>query len=133
MAVLVFDKKTISPEDIERLILDVHSWYLCDHLCKNLIIKVKDYNEFIMKWVASTHTYKKRAAFTLIASSVIHNKSITNDILDDYLHIIQEYSDSEHDPIKRAVSWSLREIGKSNSFYYSMRMTTFPFGCSFSA
>lgn len=48
LAVLVFDKKTIS------------------------------YDKFISNWITSTHTYKKRAAFTLIVSSVVHNKAITN-------------------------------------------------------
>lgn len=117
MAVLVFDKKTVSHEDIEKLILDVQSWDLCDHLCKNLIIKLKGYDEFIPKWVTSTHTYKKRAAFTLIASSVIHNKVITNEALDEYLRIIQEYSDSEHEHVKKAISWALREIGKRDFKY----------------
>lgn len=90
---------------------------LCDHLCKNLIVKLNDYDVFIAKWVESTHTYKKRAAFTLIASSVIHNKSITNDTLDDYLRIIREYSDSEHEHIKKAASWALREVGKRDFTY----------------
>lgn len=117
LAVLVFDKKTLSHEDIEKLILDVQSWDLCDHLCKNLIIKLKDYDEFISKWVTSTHTYKKRAAFTLIASSVIHNKVIANDNLDDYLRIIQEYSDSEQEHVRKAISWALREIGKRDFNY----------------
>ena len=117
LAVLVFDKKTVSHEEIEKLILDVQSWDLCDHLCKNLIIKLKGYDEFISKWVASTHTYKKRAAFTLIASSVIHNKVIANDTLDDYLRIIREYSDSEHEHVRKAISWALREIGKRDFNY----------------
>lgn len=102
---------------IEQLISDVHSWDLCDHLCKNLIIKVKDYEMFIFKWVTSVQTYKKRAAFTLIASSVIHNKAITDDTLEDYLRLIQDYSDSEHEHIKKAVSWALREIGKKDFTY----------------
>lgn len=117
LAVLLFDKKTVSHEDISKLICDVHSWDLCDHLCKNLIIKVKDYDRFISEWVTSSQTYKKRAAFTLIASSVIHKKSITNDVLDDYLRIIQEYSDNEHEHIKKAVSWALKEIGKKDFTY----------------
>ena len=66
LAVLVFDKKTISHDEIEKLICDVQSWDLCDHLCKNLIIKLKSYDEFISNWMTSTHIYKKRAAFTLI-------------------------------------------------------------------
>lgn len=83
-------------------------------MCKNLIIKLKSYGEFISNWITSTHTYKKRAAFTLIASSVVHNKTITNDTLDDYLRIIQEYSDSEHEHVRKAISWALREIGKKD-------------------
>lgn len=59
----------------------------------------------------------KRAAFTLIASSVVHNKTITNDTLDDYLRIVQEYSDSEHEHIRKAISWALREIGKKDFAY----------------
>lgn len=117
LAVLVFDKKKISHEKIESLILDVQSWDLCDHLCKNLIIKLKNYDEFITRWVTSTHIYQKRAAFTLIASSVIHDKSITADTLDDYLRLIREYSDRDHEHIKKAVSWALREIGKKDFTY----------------
>lgn len=117
LAVLVFDKKTISLDEIEKLMVDVHSWDLCDHLCKNLVIKMKGYDELISKWITNTHTYKKRAAFALIASSVIHNKAITNDTLDDYLRIVQEYSDSEHEHIRKAISWALREIGKKDFAY----------------
>lgn len=117
LAVLVFDKKTISLDEIEKLMVDVHSWDLCDHLCKNLVIKMKGYDELISKWITSTHTYKKRAAFALIASSVIHNKAITNDTLDDYLRIVQKYSDSEHEHIRKAISWALREIGKKDFAY----------------
>ena len=117
LSVLVFDKKTISHDEIEKIICDVQSWDLCDHLCKNLIIKLKSYDEFISNWITSTHTYKKRAAFTLIASSVVHNKTITNDTLDDYLRIVQEYSDSEHEHVRKAISWALREIGKKDFTY----------------
>lgn len=117
LAVLLFDKKVMSHEDIEKLIVDVHSWDLCDHLSKNLIIKIKGYDKFIFEWVASQQVYKKRAAFTLIASSVIHNKMIENDTLDDYLRIIRDNSGDEHEHVKKAVSWALREIGKKNFDY----------------
>ena len=53
----------------------------------------------------------------MIASSVIHNKSITNDTLDDYLRIIHDYSDNEQDHVKKAVSWTLREVGKKDFTY----------------
>lgn len=117
LAVLVFDKKGCSISDIEKLMSEVISWDLCDHLCKNLIVKMKGYEELIYKWIESTHIYKKRAAYTLIATSVVHNKKISNDILDAYLELIRGASDIEHEHVKKAVSWALREIGKRDFDY----------------
>lgn len=117
LAVLLFDKKTFSLEEVEKLMDDVVSWDLCDHLCKNLIIKLKAYDSLIKKWCDSDKTYLKRAAFTLMASGVIHEKNIYDETLDDYLHIIYENSCDEREHVKKAVSWALREIGKKNFNY----------------
>lgn len=117
LAVLLFDKKQISHEDIEQLMEDVCSWDLCDHLCKNLIIKIKDYDHFITEWSKSTETYKMRAAFTLIASAAIHDDKIADDKLDEYLKLIEEGSKNQHEHVKKAVSWALREIGKIDYTY----------------
>lgn len=117
LAVLMFQPKELTPNDIERLISDVISWDLCDHLCKNLIMKRKDYAYFICEWITSAEIYRKRAAFTLIASSVIHDKKITEEILDSYLNLIRDYSGQEHEHIKKAASWALREIGKKDFDY----------------
>ncbi|MDD3415301.1 MAG: DNA alkylation repair protein [Lachnospiraceae bacterium] len=112
LAVLLFEKNKISHADIEKLMSGVFSWDLCDHLCKNLIIKIKNYDEFIVKWSNSTEIYKMRAAFTLIASAAIHDNKITEDTIDKYLELIKECSSVQQEHVKKAVSWALREIGK---------------------
>lgn len=114
LAVLLYDKKQMDIEKVRQLMSDVISWDLCDHLCKNLIIKLKGYDILIAEWCGSDGTYKKRAAFTLIASSVIHDKKISDETLEDYLRIISQYSDDERLHVKKAVSWALREIGKKD-------------------
>ncbi len=116
LAVLVFDKN-ITRSDIEKLMDEVTSWDLCDHLCKNLIVKTKDYEELIYQWITSAHIYKKRAAFTLIATSAIHDKKLSDDTLDMYLKLISETQDIEHEHIKKAVAWALKEIGKRDFNY----------------
>lgn len=117
LAVLVFDKKIVTDTDIEKLMNEVCSWDLCDHMCKNLIAKIKGYEEFIHKWIVSPHIYKKRGAYTLIATSVVHTKNLSNETLDMYLELIKNSSEIEHEHVKKAVSWALREIGKRNFEY----------------
>lgn len=117
LAILIFDKKDLTHADIEKLMDEVVSWDLCDHLCKNLIAKRKDYEEFIFKWITSAHIYKKRAAFTLIAASAIHDKKLSNDTLDHYLKLIRGTQDIEHEHIKKAAAWALKEIGKRDFDY----------------
>lgn len=95
LAVLLFDKKELTFDDMDRLMSDVVSWDLCDHLCKNLILKRKDYDELIFRWIAQTHPYKRRAVFTLIAAAAIHKSDLADDTLDEYLRIIRENSDDE--------------------------------------
>lgn len=124
LAVLLFDCKSVTYSEIEELMRDVISWDLCDHLCKNLIVKMKGYTDFIYKWIDSDHIYKKRAAFTLMASSVIHDKKIPNDMLDTYLKLIYENSDNEHEHVKKAASWALREIGKKDFDYNEKAIQT---------
>ncbi|MGI6071282.1 MAG: DNA alkylation repair protein [Blautia sp.] len=117
LAVLLFDKKSFTLEEADSLMSDVISWDLCDHLCKNLVVKLKDYQSLIGQWVDASQTYKKRGAFTLMASSAIHDKKISDETLDDYLGLIREYSAAEQEHVKKAVSWALREIGKRDFTY----------------
>lgn len=51
----------------------------------------------------------------MIAFSVIHDKAINKEITDHYFEMIFEYSQYEHDYVKKAVVWALREIGKSST------------------
>ena len=117
LAVLLFDQKKTSLEEVKALMSQVISWDLCDHLCKNLILKLKGYEELIPAWITSAHLYEKRAAFTLIASSVVHKKDLADDTLNDYLRIIETDSDDDREHVKKAVSWALREIGKKDFTY----------------
>lgn len=124
LAVLVFDQKGLTHSDLEKLMGEVISWDLCDHLCKNLIAKMKNYEAFIDQWITSDHIYKKRAAFTLIATSVIHDKKLADDTLDHYLNLIKEAQDIEHEHVKKAVAWALKEIGKRDFTYNEKALLT---------
>ena len=59
LAVLVFEVKKLSFQDIDQLMNDVISWDLCNFICKQMIMKRKDYDDFIKQWIDSNHVYKK--------------------------------------------------------------------------
>ena len=44
---------------VEQLIGDVISWDLCDHLCKNLLIKMECRNALLEEWITSSQTIVK--------------------------------------------------------------------------
>ena len=70
LAVLIFDHKCLSYDQIDTLMSEVLSWDLCDHLCKNLIIKLDYYEDFrflykgiIIKHNKTEPTYTKTSLF----------------------------------------------------------------------
>ena len=117
LAVLLMNPKVTTDAEAERLFLDVVSWDLCDHLCKNLFLKMKSRDIFITKWIQEPQLYKKRAAFVLIAASVIHDRKLTDETVDSYLELVTQYADDGREYVKKAVSTALREIGKKNFHY----------------
>ena len=117
LAVLLMNPKATTDAEAERLLLDVVSWDLCDHLCKNLFLKMKSRDIFIAKWIQEPQLYKKRAAFVLIAASVIHDRKLTDETVDGYLEMVTQYADDGREHVKKAVSTALREIGKKNFHY----------------
>lgn len=114
LAVLIFENKKITLDDIKELMKEVYSWDLCDHICKNLIIKISDYEKLIYQWCDVDEIYYKRATFTLIASTVTKNKKITMETIEKFLDIIKHNSNDSREHVKKAVSWALREVGKKD-------------------
>ena len=60
LAVLLMNPKVTTDAAAESLILDVVSWDLCDHLCKNLFLKMKSRDTFIAEWIQESQLYKKK-------------------------------------------------------------------------
>lgn len=117
LAVLLIEKKNTSLDDIRLMMKDVHSWDLCNHICKNLIIKLPEYKELIWEWKDNPGIYYRRAAFTLIASMSVHEKDMNENEITEYFQLIRDYADDNSDQVKKAISWALRELGKINSNY----------------
>lgn len=124
LAVLLMEKKKVTLDDVRKMMTQVYSWDLCDHICKNLIIKIPGYQDLILEWCDNPGTYYRRAVFTLIASVSVHEKNVTEEEITSYLNLIKECSDDNREHVKKAVSWALREIGKINFDYLERAIET---------
>ncbi len=125
LAVLIFEKNTLELSDIKKIMRDVQSWDLCDHLCKNLLIDL-DYNfELIELWYIHVEMYFKRAAFVLIIANIIKRKEdISEDEIKNYIEKIILGSSDSRPHVRKAISWALREIGKINFIYQEIAIQT---------
>ncbi|MGC6768844.1 DNA alkylation repair protein [Enterococcus sp. LJL51] len=113
LAVLALQPADYTEKEIETFMSGIQSWDLCDLFCKTVLIARADYDSWIRSWIDKEELYYKRAAFTLIASTSVH-VSLTNEEIQDYLTLIKKYSADERLLVKKAVSWALRELGKTN-------------------
>jgi 3-methyladenine DNA glycosylase AlkD len=113
LAVLVAEPDQFSEKDVERWLNDVVSWDLCDHVCKNLFLQIPYCINQIPIWAYDHREFVRRAAYTLMASVAIHQSDTLEERLDDYLGLIRDGAGDRRNYVKKAVSWALREIGKS--------------------
>lgn len=113
LTVLALKPKDCTDKDINYLMDGIISWDLCDLFCKNILIKQADFDRFIQRWIDSEDLFYKRAAFTLIASTSTH-ASLSSEEIKNYLSLIVIHSDDDRLLVKKAASWALRELGKTN-------------------
>lgn len=118
LGVLIVDVYTVDPAWAIALMDDVVSWDLCDHLCSNLLFHLPEFRDLIITWQHDERLYHKRAAFTLIAVSVIHEKDIAVEQVEQYLSFIEQHEPDNRNHVRKAVSWALREIGKSDIIFH---------------
>ena len=64
---------------------------------------------------ARPEEFVKRAGFVLMAEYCMHNKKATNEIFIIFLQIIEREACDGRNFVKKAVNWSLRQIGKRNN------------------
>ena len=114
VAACIEDPKTVSEEQIDSWVSDFDSWDICDHTCGHLIDKTPFAYKKVKEWSKRKKEFEKRAGFALIAWLAVHDKSADNAKFDEFLNIIKEESTDKRNYVRKAVNWSLRNIGKRN-------------------
>jgi 3-methyladenine DNA glycosylase AlkD len=114
LAALVDDPEQVDERQMEDWVREFDSWDVCDQVCMNLFDKTGFAGLKIVEWARREEEFVKRAAFSLIASTALHDKMAPDEQFLAFLPIIEGGSGDGRNYVKKAVSWALRNIGKRN-------------------
>jgi 3-methyladenine DNA glycosylase AlkD len=104
----------VTPSQMDRWCRDFDSWAICDALCFHLFDKTPYAWQKIAKWSNHREEFVKRAAFALLASFALHDKTAPDAPFLKSFVLIEHAATDDRNFVKKAVSWALRGIGKRN-------------------
>ena len=114
LATMIDDPKLVTENQMERWVGDFDSWDVCDQCCGNLFDKTSLAFSKAVEWSSRRSEFEKRAGFVLMAELAVHDKQMSDSQFEKFLKIIKESREDDRNFVKKAVNWSLRQIGKRN-------------------
>jgi 3-methyladenine DNA glycosylase AlkD len=114
LAAMVGDPDKLTEEQMEDWVKGINSWDVCDQVCMNLFEKNQLAWQKIVDWSEREEEFVKRTAFSLIACLAWHDKKASDEKFIKLLPVIIRGAMDERNFVKKAVNWSLRNIGKRN-------------------
>jgi 3-methyladenine DNA glycosylase AlkD len=116
LATMIADPNKVTERLMDSWVRDFNSWDICDQTCLNLFDKTKFYDKKIKEWSKREEEFVKRAGFALIATSVWHLREVPDKEFLQFLPIIKREATDPRNFVKKAVNWSLRQMGKRSKF-----------------
>lgn len=114
LASMVDDPARVTREQMDRWVADLDSWDLCDQVCNNLFRRAAPADAAARSWARRSEEYVKRAAFTIVAAQAVHDRERDDAYFLAWLPRIRRAATDDRNAVKKAVNWSLRQIGKRN-------------------
>jgi 3-methyladenine DNA glycosylase AlkD len=114
LAGLIADPCGFSQESMEQWVRDFNSWDLCDQVCTNLFAKTPDAATKAAEWCRRPEEFVRRAGFVMIAALAVHSRQLSDQQFRDFFPLLLEGASDERNYVKKAVNWSLRQMGKRN-------------------
>jgi 3-methyladenine DNA glycosylase AlkD len=111
-AALIDDPKQVTEAQMDAWVKDFDNWGICDCCCCYLFDKTPFVYKKISEWAAREEEFVRRAAFALVAYLTVHDKKADDRVIEKFLPLVEKHSDDDRNFVKKAVNWSLRQIGK---------------------
>jgi len=93
---------------------EFESWADCDSTCLSLFWKAPFAFEKARAWAKRGPEIQRRAGFALMAALAVHDKGAQDRQFLRFLPLLEAAATDERNLIKKAVNWSIRQVGKRN-------------------
>jgi len=110
----VDDPALVTPAQMDRWAREFDNWAIVDTLCFHLFDRTPHAWRKVAEWHNRREEFVKRAAFALLWSLTVHDKSATDAQFVEGLAFIERAASDERNFVKKAVNMALRAIGKRN-------------------
>jgi 3-methyladenine DNA glycosylase AlkD len=111
LATIVDEKKKVTEKQALEWAQDFDSWEVVDHAVK-LFVEAGLFHNLFASLAADEREFKKRAAFSMLATAAVHLKKEPDGAFLVLLPSIKTAADDDRNFVKKAVNWALRQIGK---------------------
>jgi 3-methyladenine DNA glycosylase AlkD len=115
LAAFVDDPMRVSPAQMDRWARQFDNWAICDTTCSHLFDKSPHAWRKIAPWARRRDEFVRRAAFALLASLGVHDKTAPDRAFTRLLPLIERAAADERNFVKKAVSWALRVVGRRSA------------------
>jgi len=114
LATMIDDPRQVTVDQMDKWVGDLDSWDVVDGSCGNLFDKTPFAVAKAKEWCKRDEEFVKRAGFVLMAELAVHDKNAKDQVFLDFLPLIVGGASDKRNFVKKAVNWSLRQIGKRN-------------------
>jgi 3-methyladenine DNA glycosylase AlkD len=114
LTAFVDEPAKVTAAQMDRWARDFDNWAICDTLCFKLFDRTPHAWRKVDQWGKRRDEFVKRAAFALLASLALHDKSEPDARFLKSLELIEKSATDERNFVKKGVSWALRTIGRRN-------------------
>ncbi|MFH1239863.1 MAG: DNA alkylation repair protein [Candidatus Diapherotrites archaeon] len=114
LACFIDESEKVTKSQINAWAKDFDSWDICDQCCSSLFDKTSYAWDKAVEFTKRKEEFVRRTGFVLMATLSVHDKKAKDSDFEKFFPLIKQYATDERNFVKKAVNWSLRQIGKRN-------------------
>ncbi|HET6861534.1 MAG TPA: DNA alkylation repair protein [Pyrinomonadaceae bacterium] len=119
LAAFVDNPAEVTTTQMDQWCRDFDNWGVVDTICFKLFDKTPFAFAKVAQWSKRKAEFEKRAAFALLASLSVHDKTAPTEAFERCLPLIEKAANDDRNFVKKGVSWALRTVGRRNPELHS--------------